>query len=214
MSDKKPNGFFIHADRFAAISSMLTMAEIGRLITAVCAYFESGELPKGRSRAFEACFTLLREDIDRDVKRYQEVCSRNREMANRRWHPPADTPQASGGEASILPASREAESSSDACACQGMPAHAYTTQPNTTQPNTTQSNTTQPNTTQPSATQAGAAKPGAAKPGAPQASAARVRSPQGGAGAGRTASLPLRDAKGERHEPAKRDPRFARCTPL
>ena len=141
MNAKKPSGFFIHADRFATISTMLSFAEIGRLITAVCAYFETGETPASRSRKFLACFELLREDIDRDVARYRDICERNREFANRRWQG-ADSSSASS------------PSPKDAKACAGMPAHADACLHNATQPNTTQSNTTQSNTAQPNAAKA------------------------------------------------------------
>ena len=144
MAARKPNGFFIHADRFASISTMLTPAEIGRLITAVCTYFETGETPVSRSRKFLACFELLREDIDRDVARYQAICERNREFAQRRWQSLSETPAS--------PAQEHAD------VCPGMPAHADACLHNTTQPNTTQSNTTQPNTAQPNAAQRCAAK--------------------------------------------------------
>lgn len=133
MAARKPNGFFIHADRFASISTMLSPAEIGRLITAVCTYFETGETPVSRSRKFLACFELLREDIDRDVARYREICEKNRERINRRWqNESGNTPDSSGN----TPEYR------------GIPAYTYTTQSNTTQSSTTQSNTAQPNAAQ------------------------------------------------------------------
>ena len=133
MAARKPNGFFIHADRFASISTMLSPAEIGRLITAVCTYFETGEMPVSRSRKFLACFELLREDIDRDVARYREICEKNRERINRRWqNESGNTPDSSGN----TPEYR------------GIPAYTYTTQSNTTQSSTTQSNTAQPNAAQ------------------------------------------------------------------
>ena len=198
MNARKPNGFFIHADRFATISTMLSFAEIGRLITAVCAYFETGETPASRSRKFLACFELLREDIDRDVARYRDICERNREFANRRWQG-ADSSSASS------------PSPKDAKACSGMPAHAdaclhNATQPNTTQPNTTQSNTTQSNTAQPNAAQPNAAQPNAAQP-----NAAKARVPAGTKAPQRNSPFGTQ-TKGDLS--AHDDPRFTGCTLL
>lgn len=188
MNAKKPNGFFIHADRFSSISSMLSFAEIGRLITAACAYFETGETPASRSRKFLACFELLREDIDRDVARYREICERNREYALRRWQGSPDTPSS--------PLQEHAD------ACGRMPAHADACLHNTTQPNTTQYNTTQYNTTQSNAAQSNAAQPHAAKAPVPSGTKAQqaAASPSG------------TQTKGDVN--AHADPRFTGCTLL
>ena len=96
-----------------------------------------------------AAYQLLREDIDRDVARYREICEKNRERINRRWHNESGNTPASSGN---TPEYR------------GIPAYTYTTQSNTTQPNTTQSNTTQPNTTQSNTAQPNAAQAKAASP--------------------------------------------------
>lgn len=187
MTAKKPNGFFIHADRFSSISSMLSFAEIGRLITAACAYFETGETPSSRSRKFLACFELLREDIDRDVARYREICEKNRERINRRWHNESgNTPGSSGN----TPEYR------------GIPAYTYTTQSNTTQYNTTQYNTTQSNAAQSNAAQSNAAQPRAAKAPVPSGTKAQqaAASPSG------------TQTKGDVN--AHADPRFTGCTLL
>lgn len=187
MAARKPNGFFIHADRFASISTMLSPAEIGRLITAVCTYFETGETPASRSRKFLACFELLREDIDRDVARYREICEKNRERINRRWqNESGNTPGSSGN-------------TPEYC---GIPAYTYTTQSNTTQSNTTQSNTTQPNTTQSNTAQPNAAQRCAAKAPVPSGTKAQAK-----------AAFPSgTQTKGDVN--AHADPRFTGCTLL
>lgn len=117
-SDKKPSGFFFYPEHLRAVCALLPPAQMSRLLLALCDYAESGALPDARQKTFCACFSLLQNDIDRDAERYREICERNRERANKRWHPDE---------------------------CPGMPPHAYTTQPNPTQPNPTQPNTTQPN---------------------------------------------------------------------
>ena len=136
-SEKKPAGFFLYPEHTRAACAMLSLADAGRLLLALCDYAQYGTLPDTRRKSFLACFALLQADVDRDIDRYREICERNRELANRRWHGDP-VPQHAG-------------------ACDRMPPHAYPTQPNPTQPNPTQPNTTQPNTTQPNTTPAAAA---------------------------------------------------------
>lgn len=135
--EKKPAGFFLYPEHVRAACAMLSPADAGRLLLALCDYAETGALPANPRKAFQACFSLLQGDVDRDAERYREICERNRELANRRWH--GDPPL------------------SHAPASPGMPPHAYTTQPNTTQPSTTHPSTTHPSTTHPHAGAAAAA---------------------------------------------------------
>ena len=145
-NEKKPAGFFLYPEHVRAASAMLTLSDLGRLLLALCEYAQSGALPDTRRKSFQACFTLLQADVDRDIERYREICERNREYANRRWH---NTPMPQHADA-----------------CQRMPPHAYTTQPNTTLPNPTLPNTTQPNINQlnPAPAAAASAAPGSCSP--------------------------------------------------
>ena len=134
-NEKKPAGFFLYPEHVRAACGMLSPADAGRLLLALCDYAQYGTLPESRRKAFLSCFALLQDDIDRDVERYREVCERNRERILRRWH-------------------RDPQQDNS---YRGIPAYTYTTQHNPTQPNPTQPNPTQPSTTQPSTAQAGAA---------------------------------------------------------
>ena len=195
MNGKKPQGFFIYANRLSHISSMLSMAELGRLITALAVYFETGALPASRSRAFNACFEMLRSDVDRDIARYQEICERSRYLANRRWHPEESPPPAAMQDA-----------------CTGMPAHANTTHPSSSHPSVNQLSANQLNANQPGAAKARTALTGNAVS-SPLPAAKPSSVPARHTGDFSSSVSPTK--KGETtHERAGHDPRFSRCTAI
>jgi hypothetical protein len=74
----------------------LNEAERGRLFTALLIYSSTGAEPELRGNE-RFIFPTMKEQIDRDAKRYTDKCKRQAENAKKRW---------------------------DANACQGMPTHA------------------------------------------------------------------------------------------
>ena len=98
MAEKKPGSLVIHLDE-AEITRYLSDRDRGRLLLALVDYAQDGVLPEGFKGSLSMCFDVMRRSIDRNVKRYQETCERNRQNAAKRWD-------------------------ADATACDGMPADA------------------------------------------------------------------------------------------
>ena len=93
MTEKKPSSMVIHLDE-AEIVRYLSDRDRGRLLLALIDYAQDGALPEGFKGSLSMCFDVLRRSIDRNVKRYQETCERNRQNAMKRWE--EDAPACGG----------------------------------------------------------------------------------------------------------------------
>lgn len=64
---------------------LLTDEELGRLIRAIFMYERESAMPKNLDPKLEIAFAMIKESLDRDKLKYEQVCSRNREVAKLRW---------------------------------------------------------------------------------------------------------------------------------
>lgn len=69
-----------YLDSFGPLSD----ADFGRLMRAAIRYNATGELPELSGRV-KLALAVIRAQIDRDRKRYDERCEKNRESALKRW---------------------------------------------------------------------------------------------------------------------------------
>lgn len=85
MARKKLPRILLNPERASLAREILTDEEAGRLFFAIIDYAESGLLPSGESRAWNACFVRMKEDIDHDMQAYAEKCKNKARGANAMW---------------------------------------------------------------------------------------------------------------------------------
>lgn len=85
MARKKLPRILLNPERASLAREILTDEEAGRLFFAIIDYAESGLLPDGESRAWNACFVRMKEDIDHDMQVYAEKCKNKARGANAMW---------------------------------------------------------------------------------------------------------------------------------
>ena len=78
------NGYFLAYYSYFETIELLSDAECGRLFRALLKYAKDGENPEltGNERFL---FPAIRSQIDRDAKRYREVCEKKSLAAKTRW---------------------------------------------------------------------------------------------------------------------------------
>ncbi len=78
------NGYFLAYYSYFETLELLSDAECGRLFRALLKYAKDGEIPEftGNERFL---FPTIRSQIDRDAKRYKEVCEKKSIAAKARW---------------------------------------------------------------------------------------------------------------------------------
>lgn len=64
---------------------LLTDEELGRLLRAVFNYEREGVEPCEADEKIKIFFCMIKETLDRDRKRYETICNRNRLNAQHRW---------------------------------------------------------------------------------------------------------------------------------
>lgn len=64
---------------------LLTDEELGKLLRAIFIYEREGETPKNFDPKLEMAFVMIKETLDRDKLKYEQVCNRNKEVAKIRW---------------------------------------------------------------------------------------------------------------------------------
>ena len=73
----KQPGFMIYAEDWAAYTEDFNDEELGRMLRALLAYFDTQEQPCFSDRGMRQFFRLASRGIDLDIKRYNERCRQN-----------------------------------------------------------------------------------------------------------------------------------------
>jgi len=73
----KQPGFMIYAEDWAAYTEDFNDEELGRMLRALLAYFDTQEQPSFSDRGMRQFFRLASRGIDLDIKRYNERCRQN-----------------------------------------------------------------------------------------------------------------------------------------
>lgn len=71
-----------YADNFAP----LTDAGVGRVVRALLHYAKTKEMPTKLSKADMLAFIPIKNQIDREMAQYKEVCEKRKKSAEKRWH--------------------------------------------------------------------------------------------------------------------------------
>ncbi len=74
----------LHHD-FYRMFKLLTYEEIGELVMAIFDYDINHNLPKFNDRLMVACFLRLADSVDTNRKKYEEICQKRIEAAQKRW---------------------------------------------------------------------------------------------------------------------------------
>lgn len=82
MANKKKKSFMFYYD-YAEYFELLNDCEAAALIKALITYAKTGREPKFEGKTLVA-FTAIRMQIDRDSKKYEEKCRKNKEIAVKR----------------------------------------------------------------------------------------------------------------------------------
>lgn len=89
-------GAIFYPEHVAVAKALLDDAEIGQLFLAVCDYAKSGTIPDYPSKAWGACFDLMRDGVDNNAKKYAETCARNKKNIEKRWKNQASSDEYGG----------------------------------------------------------------------------------------------------------------------
>lgn len=80
------NSFVLYKDSRIFVDK-LNKEQRGDLLAAIFAYVCDGEIPDFYNDSItQMCFEIIRNYLDRDEKKYQEKCQRNKENIQRRWN--------------------------------------------------------------------------------------------------------------------------------
>lgn len=77
-----PQGCLLYTQSLKMLS-YLNDDQAGRVIKAAVGYFLTGELPELEDQAERMVCESLRDNVDRSLERYREICDRNRRNRNR-----------------------------------------------------------------------------------------------------------------------------------
>ena len=88
MKQTKKKSFLLYQDQEEVVNS-LTDAQAGQLFKAIFKY-NRGENPQ-LSPILKIVFIPIRQALDRNKEKYQEICQKNKENIMRRWHKKKDT---------------------------------------------------------------------------------------------------------------------------
>lgn len=81
---KQKKSFVLYHDYWEWFK-LLTDEELGKLLRAIYLYEREQEMPKGLDIKLEMAFTMIKEALDRNRIKYEQVCNRNKEVAKLRW---------------------------------------------------------------------------------------------------------------------------------
>lgn len=80
------NSFIVHFESFKYFSR-LSDEQLGALFRAMCSYVDSGARPKFKDDVTDVIFEMIRDRIDRDAEKYEEICKKNAENAKKGGRP-------------------------------------------------------------------------------------------------------------------------------
>jgi hypothetical protein len=78
------DSFILYTQQYESVK-LLSLEDKGRLFDAVFQYAITGEVPANLPAVVAMAFSFIRSTIDRNEKRYNKKCERNRENINKRW---------------------------------------------------------------------------------------------------------------------------------
>lgn len=77
---------FVFYTKYKDALLMLSDRDRSDILIGCIEYVSTGEVPPFLDPSASLLFTLIRQDIDEDKRKYEEVCERNRQKVNKRWH--------------------------------------------------------------------------------------------------------------------------------
>lgn len=80
---KKMNHVLLYGN-YEAILQLMPPADVGRLTLAMLHYLNTGEEIPPVGKGF-MIWAVVKDQIDRNMKKYEEVCKRNRKNAKKFW---------------------------------------------------------------------------------------------------------------------------------
>lgn len=81
----KENSFVFYTKYESALRD-LTSAQQGKILMACISYVTTGEVPEIKNQSANMLFKLIRQDIDADKRKYEEVCEKRRQNVQKRWN--------------------------------------------------------------------------------------------------------------------------------
>ena len=81
---KSKKSFVLYNDYLQWLK-LLSDEETGKLIRAIFTYENDRTLPDFSDKRTEIAFYMIKENLDRDRKKYEKVCEKNKENAQARW---------------------------------------------------------------------------------------------------------------------------------
>ncbi len=87
---KLKNSFILYHDYWNWFR-LLTDEELGQLLRAIFCYEKERNLPEFLNEKTQFVFNMIKELLDRDREKYENICNRNREIAKLRWNKTEDT---------------------------------------------------------------------------------------------------------------------------
>lgn len=81
---KSKKSFVLYHDYWEWLK-LLSDEELGKIFKAIFIYERENEVPVNFDPKLEMAFTMIKETLDRDKLKYEQVCNRNKEVAKMRW---------------------------------------------------------------------------------------------------------------------------------
>ena len=89
MKNKEQKSFVIYTE-YRELAELLSIADRGRLFTAILEYCTTGEVSVKLGGTAQAVFISIRQSLDRDAEKYKRRCEMNRENGKRGGRPKGD----------------------------------------------------------------------------------------------------------------------------
>ena len=84
MSNMAKDSFVFRCDYIEKLSQFST-EELGVLVRALSEYVKDGVIPE-IDKGLMIAFNMIKVDVDKDIKKYEERCRINKEIADNRWN--------------------------------------------------------------------------------------------------------------------------------
>lgn len=84
MSNMAKDSFVFRCDYIEKLSQFST-EELGVLVKALSEYVKDGVIPE-IDKGLMIAFNMIKVDVDKDIKKYEERCRINKEIADNRWN--------------------------------------------------------------------------------------------------------------------------------
>ncbi len=87
---KQKNSFLLYHDYWHWFN-LLTDEELGCLLRAIYIYEREKTISANLNEKTQLIFFMIKETLDQDKKKYEEICNRNKENAKSRWSKPTQS---------------------------------------------------------------------------------------------------------------------------